>query len=151
MDPPLEDPTLASNPGPNKERIQFVVAMEGPNKEYFSEVQEDVIMRHKACKHIAQEGPLPIKKDAECCIQEPFNIGECVTALARRGAYISGFNFFWLDLLRSPTPGIPLSRQRVKELGDWMFKEGIIPSRRPLVWQSTALTFRWTPAGAACW
>ena len=147
---PLEDPTSASNPGPKKQRIQFVVAIEGPNKEYFSEVQEDVIMRHKAFKHIAQEEPLPITKDAECGIQEPFNSGQCVTALAKRGTYISGFNFFWLYLLRSPTPGIPLPRQRVKELGDWMFKKGIIPSRRPSAWQSTALTFRWTPTRAAC-
>ena len=103
-----------------------------------------------AFNHIAQEEPLPITKDAECGIQEPFNSGQCVTALARRGAYISGFSFLWLDLLRSPTPGIPLSRQRVKELGDLMFKEGLIPSRRPSVWQSTALTFRWTPTRAAC-
>ncbi|MFM7982516.1 MAG: hypothetical protein ACKPKO_24660, partial [Candidatus Fonsibacter sp.] len=43
----------------------------------------------------------------------------------QRGTYISGFNFFWLDLLRSPTPGIPFSRQRVKEFGVWMFKDGL--------------------------
>ena len=63
---PFEDPTSASNPGPEKQRIQFVVAIEGPNKEYFSEVHEDVIMRHKAFNHIAQEEPLPITKDAAC-------------------------------------------------------------------------------------
>ena len=39
---------------------------------------------------------------------------------------------FLLDLLRTPTPGIPLSRQRVKELGDWMFKEGIIPLKKAI-------------------
>ena len=69
---------------------------------------------------------MPITKGAECGIQEPFNSGQRVTAFARRGPYISGIIFFWLDLLRSPTPGIPLSRQRVKEFGDWMIKEGII-------------------------
>ena len=151
---PLEHPTSASPPGPKKQRIQFAVAVpiEGPNKEYLSEVQDNinVIMRHKAFKHIAQEEPLPITKDAACGIQEPFNSGQCVTALDQRGTYMCGFNFFWLDLLRSPSPGIPLSRRRVKELGDWMFKEGITPSRRPSVWQSTALTFRWKPTRAAC-
>ena len=151
---PLEHPTSASPPRPKKQRIQFAVAVpiEGPNKEYLSEVQDDinVIMRHKAFKHIAQEEPLPITKDAACGIQEPFNSGQCVTALDQRGTYMCGFNFFWLDLLRSPSPGIPLSRRRVKELGDWMFKEGITPSRRPSVWQSTALTFRWKPTRAAC-
>ena len=42
-------------PAPKKRRIQFVVAIEGPNKEYASEVQEDinVTMRHNAAKHIA--------------------------------------------------------------------------------------------------
>ena len=128
---PLEHPTSASPPRPKKQRIQFAVAVpiEGPNKEYLSEVQDDinVIMRHKAFKHIAQEEPLPITKDAACGIQEPFNSGQCVTALDQRGTYMCGFNFFWLDLLRSPSPGIPLSRRRVKELGDWMFKEGITP------------------------
>ena len=79
----------------------------------------------KAFKHIAQDDPLPISKDAERGIHEPFNSGQRDTALARRGTYISGFNFFWLDLLRSPTPGIPLSRQMVKELRDWMIKECI--------------------------
>ena len=76
---------------------------------------------------IAQEEPLPITKEAACGIQEPFNSGQCFAALDQRGTYMCGFNFFWLDLLRSPSPGIPLSRRRVKELGDWMFKEGITP------------------------
>ena len=98
---PLEHPTSASPPGPKKQRIQFAVAVpiEGPNKEYLSEVQDDIIvtMRHKAFKHIAQEEPLPITKDAACGIQEPFNSGQCVTALVRLGTYIAGFNFFWMD------------------------------------------------------
>ena len=89
-------------------------------------------MRHKAFKNTAQEYPLPIKKDADCGIQEPFNSGQCVTALAKRGAYMSGFNFFWLDLLRSPTPGIPLSRQRVKGLGGWMCMKSISPLNKPI-------------------
>ena len=62
---PLAHPTSESPPGPKKQRIQFAVAVpiEGPNKEYLSDVQDDinVIMRHKAFKHIAQEEPLPIK------------------------------------------------------------------------------------------
>ena len=87
----------------------------------------NVIMRHKAVNHNAQEDPLPITQDVECGIQEPFNIGQCITALARRGTYLSGYNFFWLDLLWSPTPRIPLSRQRAKEFGDLLAKEGIIP------------------------
>ena len=48
------------------------------------------------------------------------------------GAHISGFNFFQLYLLRRPTPGIPLPRQRLKEFGQWMFKEGIIPLKKAI-------------------
>ena len=70
---------------------------------------------------------MPITQDAECGIQEPFNSGQCVPALARRGTYISGFNLFWLDLLRSLAPSIPLARQRAKLFWDWMFKAGITP------------------------
>ena len=55
------------NPNPKKRRLQFPVSTEGPNKEYLSEVQEDInaIMRHKAFKHLAQEDPFPITKDGE--------------------------------------------------------------------------------------
>jgi len=96
----LEDPTSASKPSPKKRRIQFVVAIEGPNKAYLSEVQAyvQVIMRREAFNHIAQEDPLPITKEAECGIQEPFNSGRCVTALARQWTYVSGFNLFWFGL-----------------------------------------------------
>ncbi|MFM7986763.1 MAG: hypothetical protein ACKPKO_46360, partial [Candidatus Fonsibacter sp.] len=65
-------------------------------------------------------------------IQEPFNSDQCRVALSQKGAYISGFNFLWLDLLRSPTPGIPISRHRVNELRDWMFKDGIIPLEKAI-------------------
>ena len=64
-------------------------------------------MRHKAFNYIAQEDPLPITKDAECGIQDPFNTGQCLTALARRGTYISGFNYLWLDL-EEPYPRDPI-------------------------------------------
>ena len=132
LGPLREHPASASNPRPKKRNIQFVVVIEGPKKEYLSEDQEDInaIMRHTAFKHIAQKHPLPITKDAECGIQEPFNSGQCVTNLANRGTYISGIHFFRRGLSRGPTPAIHLP-QRAEELGDWMFKEGVIPSSRP--------------------
>ena len=60
LGPPLEDPTYPSNPSPKKRRIQLVVAIEGPNQEYFSEVQEyiNVIMRHKALQSHCPGGRL---------------------------------------------------------------------------------------------
>ena len=108
--------------------------MEGPNKDYFSEVQDDinVILQCSHFKDICQADPMPIREDAECGIQEPFDANKCATALRHRGTYISGFNFFWLDLVRSTSPGVPLSRDRVRELGDWMFKQGPTPLRKPI-------------------
>ena len=110
------------------------IVIDGPNKEYLSEVQDDIstILHSKAFKDIAQEDPLPISKDAECGIQEPFDAEQCKTALSRRGTYIAGFNFFWLDLLRSPTPGIPLSRERVRELANFMFQDGPTALKKPI-------------------
>ena len=110
------------------------VTVEGPNRDYLSEVQDDIntILNCRAFKDIAQAEPMPIREDAECGIQEPFHPGQCATALRSRGTYISGFNFFWLDLVRSVTPGIPLSRERVRELAAWMFREGPVPIKKAL-------------------
>ena len=117
-----------------KPKFPQAVVIDGPNKEYLSEVQDDIstILQCKAFKGIAQEDPLPISKDAECGIQEPFQSEQCETALRRRGTYIAGLNFFWLDLLRSPTPGIPLSRERVRELADYMFHDGPAALKKPI-------------------
>ena len=116
----------AATPRAKKQRVTLP---EGPTRQYLSEVQDDLntVLCCKAFKDIAQADPMPIREDTECGIQEPFNYDMCKTALCKRGTYISGFNFFWLDLCRSITPGIPLSRQRVRELADWMFKDGPVP------------------------
>ena len=95
---PLEDPTSASNPGPKQQRTQFAVAIEGPNTECLSEVQEDtnVIMRHKAFKHIAQEEPLPITKDAACGIQAPIKVVIALQPWTRTGHTCAGsISFGW--------------------------------------------------------
>jgi hypothetical protein len=126
----------ARGPKPTAKKPKFpqAVVIDGPNKEYLSEVQDDIstILQCKVFKGIAQEDPLPISKDSECGIQEPFKSEQCETALRKRGTYISGFNFFWLDLLRSPTPGIPLSRERVRALADYMFHDGPAALKKPI-------------------
>ena len=122
-----EVPSKAAAAAPPAKKPRVTLA-EGPNRQYLSEVQDDLntVLCCKAFKDIVQAMPIR-REDAECGIQEPFNSGMCRTALCKRGTYISGFNFFWLDLCRSITPGIPLSRQRVRELADWMFKDGLVP------------------------
>jgi hypothetical protein len=111
-----------------------LLIVEGPNKDYYSQVQFDinVVLHSSAFKDILQAEPLAIREQAECGIQEPFNEAKCATALRQRGTYISGCNFFWLDPGRSISPGIPLSRERVQELANWMFKDGTVPLKKPI-------------------
>ena len=126
-----------------KPRRLIPVVVDGPNKEYYAEVQDDinVILHSSAFKDILEAEPLPIREQAECGIQEPFDAAKCATALRQRGTYISGFNFFWLDLVRSISPGIPLSRDRVRDLADWMFKDGPIPLKKPIGVRVTSVDF----------
>ena len=125
-------------PNPNEQKVakkQRTDVEPGPNRDYLSAVQADLntVLQCKAYKGVAQAEPLPICKDAECGIQEPFDSRNCATALHKRGVYNSGCNFFWLDLLRSPTPGIPLSRKRVEEA------RGLDVQGRPYPYQGTDL------------
>jgi len=51
--------------------------------------------------------------------QEPYSKNACERALENHGNYVAGINAFWVNHLRSPTPGIPLRRESVKELADF--------------------------------
>ena len=51
--------------------------------------------------------------------QEPYSKNACERALENHGNYVTGINAFWVNHLRSPTPGIPLRRESVKELADF--------------------------------
>ena len=134
---------VVGTPLAKKPRRVIPVVVDGPNKEYYAEVQDDinVILHSGAFKDILEAEPLPIREQAECGIQEPFDAAKCATALRQRGTYISGFNFFWLDLVRSISPGIPLSRDRVRDLADWMFKDGPIPLKKPIGVRVTSVDF----------
>ena len=46
-------------------------------------------------------------------------------ALKNQGTYICAINLFWLDMMRSATPGVPLSRQRVEALATHVFGDGV--------------------------
>lgn len=55
--------------------------------------------------------------------QEPFNAEQCSIALAGNSAYIAGINIFWLNILSSLTPGVPLDRLRVGALSKFLWPE----------------------------
>ena len=112
-----EVPSKAAAAAPPAKKPR-VTPPEGPNRQYLSEVQDDLntVLCCKAFKDIVQADPMPIREDAECGIQEPFNSTMCRTALCKRGTYISGFNFFWLDFA-GPSP--QASRCPARGSGSW--------------------------------
>ena len=46
-------------------------------------------------------------------------------ALQNQGSYICAINLFWLDFMRSSTPGVPLNRQQVLALAGHVFGDGV--------------------------
>lgn len=57
-----------------------------------------------------------------------YDAKECAAALARQGKYVCGINFFWQDVLTSASPGVPMDIGRVRELGEWTYKQGPVHS-----------------------
>lgn len=95
------------------------------NLSYYQSVQEDM---RKILKCL---GPDFANKDAlqiaqgnqqgDGGIQEPFNKESATRALGNQNLYICAGNLFWLDFLRSPSPGVPLQRHGVCQLGDFLW------------------------------
>ena len=95
------------------------------NLSYYQSVQEDM---RKILKRL---GPDFANKDAlqiaqgnqqgDGGIQEPFNKESATRALGNQNLYICAGNLFWLDFLRSPSPGVPLQRHGVCQLGDFLW------------------------------
>ena len=53
--------------------------------------------------------------------QEPYSKNACERALENHGNYVARINAFWVNHLRSPSPGIPLRRESVKEFADFLW------------------------------
>ena len=95
------------------------------NLSYYQSVQEDM---RKILKCL---GPDFANKDAlqiaqgnqqgDGGIQEPFNKESATRALGNQNLYICAGNLFWLDFLRCPSPGVPLQRHGVCQLGDFLW------------------------------
>ena len=55
--------------------------------------------------------------------QEPYSRAQCEKALSNHGTYVAGINVFWINHLRSPSPGVPLKRHSVKALADFLWPQ----------------------------
>ena len=57
-------------------------------------------------------------------VQEPYNVTKGKNALSLHGVYRCSIPLFWVQILASPTPGIPMSRRRVQDMAAFYFPEG---------------------------
>ena len=92
---------------------------------YFEQVQEDVrlVLKHLG-KDFATFPALSIaKKNSkdEGGVQEPWSAQMAERALGNQNLYIAAGNLFWLDFLKSQAPGVPLRRQAVQQLGEFLW------------------------------
>lgn len=121
------------------------------NGDYFELLKQDLAVTHKALgNNLKDKLPPPIaaKVDEKSGIQDPrfynnnmfdarkirffnlvshgqdpYSLDKAMVALASHGVYISSCNLFWLDVWKSPAPGVPLSRARVAQLAEFYFPD----------------------------
>lgn len=96
------------------------------NAEHYTKVREalDIIAGCAAFHDIQASDPLPVSADSgEGGVQAPFNQVQFERALSTQGRYIAGCNLFWLNMLFTPTPHVPVRRQAVDSLVEHFFKE----------------------------
>lgn len=95
------------------------------NQLYLADLEAAIgtILNCPAFKNIKDADPLPITNDASHAsgVQSVFDAGQCAVALDRESRYIAACNFWWQNLLASPTPGVPLRKDRVMDLACHLF------------------------------
>ena len=98
------------------------------NASYYAEVEADLQSILKAFPGLDQEMPLCLsdseKDGTKTGVQAPFELPKAQNALAIHGAYRCSIPVFWLQILSSPTPGVPMSRRRVLDMAEFYFPDG---------------------------
>ena len=138
--PPARDPAVAGGPpdavAPLAGALAATSALTDPDLletndlVYWESVQNAVtcILGNKHFAGIETTLPNPIQQEdaGDSGVQEPYDEAKCDLALDREKLYRAGANFCWLDFLRTLTPGVPLSLDRITELSNMMY-----PKPRP--------------------
>ena len=77
---------------------------------------------------IDKEMPLALSKSesdgSKTGVQEPFDLAKAQNALGLHGVYRCSISLFWVQILASPTPGVPMSRRRVEDMAEFYFPGG---------------------------
>ena len=94
------------------------------NLGYYQQVQEDarIVLKHLG-SDFADRPALQIaakSEDGKGGVQEPWSKEMAERAMGNQKLYIAAGNLFWLDFLKSTSPGVPLRRHTVTQLGEFL-------------------------------
>ena len=98
------------------------------NAAYYAQVEADLQTILQEFPGIEKEMPLPLSKSeldgSKTGVQEPFDLSKAKHALGIHGVYRCSISLFSVQILASPTPGIPMSRRRVLDMAEFYFPDG---------------------------
>lgn len=98
------------------------------NAAYYAEVEADMLTIRKEFAGIDSESPMPLSENEndsrKSGVQEPYNVTKAKVALELHGVYRCSIPLCWVQVLSSPTPGIPMSRRRVSEMAEYYYPQG---------------------------
>ena len=99
------------------------------NLAYIEKVQKatECVNAHQFFKQIDKELPLKITDASDSGVQSPFDAAACRKDLQTQSAsYTCGVNLFWINLLWSPTPGVPLRCSAIESMSATRFAKPCI-------------------------
>eukprot|EP00435_Cladocopium_sp_Y103_P050067 s89_g15.t1 len=98
------------------------VQEDATNKGYYEAVQVDgeIILKEYG-KDFQKEAPLSIAAAANSGVQDCYDKEKAAHAMAVHGVYRCSVSIWWLNLLSSATPSIPMSRKRVEDLCEFSY------------------------------
>ena len=93
------------------------------NQNYLMDLEAAIntILKCPTFRNIQDADPIRITQVDTSKSHCVFNSDGCAVALGREKRYIAAGNFWWQNLLGSPTPGVPLRKARVMDLACHMF------------------------------
>ena len=99
-------------------------ARDPTNSAYYGEVEADIALVLEEFPAIQSEPPLALSDGKNSGVQEPYHLEKGQQALELNGVYRASGNLFWVQLLASPTPGIPMSQTHVLDIPEYYFPKG---------------------------
>ena len=137
---------IASKPGPSAEKSagkkrkacsqshsSFKVTDSDPtNAAYYAAVELDLQTILKEYPGLEDEAPLPLSSTetdkSQSGVQEPYNLEKGKNALQLHQVYRCCLSLFSLNVVGSPTPGIPMSRRRVLDMSAFYYPNSALPT-----------------------